>query len=71
MIACVLCFLQDMGEYGIAPRKFVTSSQFSSEERKRRRFQEAQLATSDSILPGDATLLDLIIPERYDHNSVL
>lgn len=53
-----------MGEYGIAPRKYVTSSQFTSEERKRRRLQEAQLATSDAILPGEAALLNLIIPEK-------
>jgi len=53
-----------MGEYGIAPRKFVTSSQYTSEERKRRKQQEATLATSDSILAGNSALLNLIIPEK-------
>lgn len=53
-----------MGEYGIAPRKFVTGSQFTSEERKKRRLDEAKRATIDSILPGESALLELIVPER-------
>ncbi|WAR11833.1 GPTC1-like protein [Mya arenaria] len=55
---------EDISEHGIAPRKFVTSAQFTSEERKKRTFDEAKLATADSILGGDTTLLNLIVPER-------
>ncbi|XP_053401441.1 G patch domain-containing protein 1-like isoform X2 [Mercenaria mercenaria] len=65
MIDVVLYIEQpDMGEYGIAPRKYVTGSQFTSEERKKRRLVEAQRATSDSIIPGESALLNLIVPER-------
>ncbi|KAL3860793.1 hypothetical protein ACJMK2_010860 [Sinanodonta woodiana] len=54
----------DLGEHGIAPRKFVTADSFSSEERKKRRLKEATAAVSDTVIPGVPTMLDLIIPEK-------
>ena len=59
-----LICLQDLGEYGIAPRHFATSEAFSSEEQSRKRRAEAMLLTRDSILPASAALADLIVPER-------
>ncbi|XP_052215401.1 G patch domain-containing protein 1-like isoform X1 [Dreissena polymorpha] len=61
---------EDVGEHGIAPRKFVTGGMFSSEERRKRRMDEAKLATSDSILGGDNSLLSVIVPERYDRVTI-
>ncbi|KAK3598891.1 hypothetical protein CHS0354_036196 [Potamilus streckersoni] len=54
----------DLGEHGIAPRKLVTADSFSSEERKRRRVEEATAAVSDTIIPGAPAIMDLIIPEK-------
>ena len=55
---------EDFGEHGIAPRKLVTVGQFMSEERKRRRIDEATAVTQDTAIPGVPALVDLIVPER-------
>ena len=55
---------EDFSEHGIAPRKLVTAGQFTSEERKRRRLDEAKAGTQDAAIPGVPALVDLIVPER-------
>ncbi|KAK7500313.1 hypothetical protein BaRGS_00008536, partial [Batillaria attramentaria] len=55
---------EDFGEHGIAPRKFATSSIFTSEEHNRKRRADAAAATRDTILPAAPALVDLIIPEK-------
>ena len=54
----------DLSEHGIAPRKLVTAGQFTSEERKRRRIDEARATTQDAAIPGVPALVDLIVPEK-------
>ncbi|KAJ8302704.1 hypothetical protein KUTeg_019100 [Tegillarca granosa] len=55
---------EDFEEHGIAPRKLTTSQTFASEERKRKRLNEAKSLTTDSAIGASTALLDLIIPER-------
>ncbi|XP_041376187.1 G patch domain-containing protein 1-like [Gigantopelta aegis] len=55
---------EDLGEHGIAPQKYTTSSEYTSEERSRKRKAMAASLSSSSIIPGEPALVDLIIPER-------
>ena len=55
---------EDFSEHGIAPRKLVTAGDFTSEERKKRRLDEARASTQDTAIPGAPALVDLIVPER-------
>ena len=56
---------EDFGEHGIAPRKLVTAGEFTSEERRKRRLDEAKASTQDTAIPGAPALVNLIVPERY------
>jgi hypothetical protein len=61
---CYAEIFQDLGEHGIAPRRYATADTFTSEDRKRRRVEEAMTATRDSVLPVSQALSDLIVPEK-------
>ena len=60
---------EDFSEHGIAPRKLVTAGEFTSEERRKRRLDEAKASTQDTAIPGAPALVNLIVPERYMFNN--
>ena len=60
---------EDFGEHGIAPRKLVMAGEFTSEERRKRRLDEAKAASQDTAIPGAPALVNLIVPERYMFNN--
>ncbi|KAL5021338.1 hypothetical protein ScPMuIL_000493 [Solemya velum] len=55
---------EDLGEHGIKPKSFLTTDQFSSEQRKQVRTKTADALSRGSLISGEEALMDLIIPER-------
>ncbi|XP_033626324.1 G patch domain-containing protein 1-like [Asterias rubens] len=52
---------EDLGDFGIAPRKIVTTGKFTNEETRRKR--PAQVV-GPSVIPGESPLQDLIVPSN-------
>lgn len=55
---------EDFNEHGIAPRKLVTSEKFSTEERRKRRYDEGQALMTGTVFEGTSALTDYILPEK-------
>ncbi|KAK3085935.1 hypothetical protein FSP39_010983 [Pinctada imbricata] len=55
---------EDFDEHGIAPRKLQTSVTYSSEERRKRRYDEAKAMTSGTLFSGAPAIADLILPQK-------
>ena len=53
--------LKDLGDFGIAPRKIVTTGKFTNEETRRKR---PALVVGPSVIPGESPLQDLIVPSK-------
>ncbi|CAL1536527.1 unnamed protein product [Lymnaea stagnalis] len=55
---------EDFEEHGIAPRKFATVNNYTSDERKRKCQEEAKLISSTSAVDIASKLVDLVVPEQ-------
>ena len=58
---------EDMGEFGIAPKRIATKEEFMSHERElqnRKRVIDRDLVDSHGIIPGEPVLQDLVLPVK-------
>lgn len=55
---------EDMGEFGIAPKRITTTERFLSEEQEIQNRRKRMLSSGNShgVIPGDPVLQDLILP---------
>lgn len=65
---CAVCItLQDLSEFGIAPKVIATKEKFASNERERKRKADISSALAgESILAGaESVFVDLVLPRKY------
>lgn len=57
---------EDMGEFGIAPKRITTKEEFLSEEQEIQNRRKRIVASDDSqgIIPGESILQDLVLPVK-------
>jgi len=64
-MVCII--LQDLSEFGIAPKVIATKENFASTERERKRKADISLslAGESSIAGAESLLVDLVLPRKY------
>lgn len=62
-----LIILQDLGEFGIAPKVIATKENFASNEQewKRKAVLSSSLVGESTISAAESVLVDLVQPKKY------